>query len=199
MTRKTGKQYCNFLVRFLTAFPLPRSSRPSRSPGEHDIDRCLEVQEAIWAETFKYMADNKVMFEGILLKPAMVTPGADCKNRAAPEKVAEYTLKMLRRRVPPAVPGIMFLSGGQSELESTLNLNAMNQKPNPWHVSFSYARALQNTVLKTWQGKPENVQAAQAALLKRAKANSDAQQGKYDPSTEGKEAAEGMYQKGYVY
>ncbi len=145
------------------------------------------------------MADNKVMFEGILLKPAMVTPGADCKNRAAPEKVAEYTLKMLRRRVPPAVPGIMFLSGGQSELESTLNLNAMNQKPNPWHVSFSYARALQNTVLKTWQGKPENVQAAQAALLKRAKANSDAQQGKYDASAEGKEAAEGMYQKGYVY
>lgn len=91
------------------------------------------------------------MFEGILLKPAMVTPGADCKNKAGPAKVAEYTLKMLRRRVPPAVPGIMFLSGGQSELESTLNLNAMNQSPNPWHVSFSYARALQNTVLKTWQ------------------------------------------------
>ncbi|GFR45510.1 hypothetical protein Agub_g6901 [Astrephomene gubernaculifera] len=167
--------------------------------GEHDIDRCLEVQEAIWAETFKYMADNKVMFEGILLKPAMVTPGADCPNRAGPAKVAEYTLRMLRRRVPPAVPGIMFLSGGQSELESTLNLNAMNQSPNPWHVSFSYARALQNTVLKTWQGKEENVQAAQKALLKRAKANSDAQLGKYDPASEGKEAAQGMYEKGYVY
>lgn len=83
------------------------------------------------------------MFEGILLKPAMITPGADCAHKAGPEKVAEYTLRMLRRRVPPAVPGIMFLSGGQSELESTLNLNAMNQKPNPWHVSFSYARALQ--------------------------------------------------------
>jgi len=113
--------------------------------------------------------------------------------------VAEYTLKMLRRRVPPAVPGIMFLSGGQSELESTLNLNAMNQKPNPWHVSFSYARALQNTTLKTWGGKAENVQAAQAALLKRAKANSEAQMGKYDPSIESKEASEGMFQKGYVY
>jgi len=167
--------------------------------GDQDINRCLEVQEAIWAETFKYMADNKVMFEGILLKPAMVTPGAECPNRATPEAVAQYTLKMLRRRVPPAVPGIMFLSGGQSELEATLNLNAMNQKPNPWHVSFSYARALQNTVLKTWQGKPENVKAAQDALLKRAKANSDAQRGKYDASGESKDAGKGMYEKGYVY
>lgn len=167
--------------------------------GDQDIDRALEVQEAIWAETFKYMADNKVLFEGILLKPAMVTPGADSTKKASPDTVAEYTLKLLKRRVPPAVPGIMFLSGGQSELESTLNLNAMNQKPNPWHVSFSYARALQNSVLKTWQGKPENLAAAQAALLKRAKANSEAQLGKYDPSAEDAEAAKGMYEKGYVY
>lgn len=167
--------------------------------GEHDIDRTLEVAEAVWAETFKYMADNKVLLEGILLKPAMVTPGADSPNKAGPTKIADYTLKMLRRRVPPAVPGIMFLSGGQSELEATMNLNAMNQTPNPWHVSFSYARALQNTVLKTWQGKPENTKAAQDALLKRASANSAAQLGKYDPASEGKEASEGMYQKGYVY
>ncbi|KAG1667738.1 hypothetical protein FOA52_016177 [Chlamydomonas sp. UWO 241] len=167
--------------------------------GDQDIDQAMEAAQNIWAETFKYMADNKVMFEGILLKPAMVTPGADCKNKAGPEKVAEYTLKMLRRRVPPAVPGIMFLSGGQSELESTLNLNAMNQAPNPWHVSFSYARALQNSVLKTWQGKPENVDAAQKALLARASANSMAQMGKYDPTKESKSAGEGMYEKGYVY
>ncbi|NJA61035.1 fructose-bisphosphate aldolase class I, partial [Streptomyces sp. NEAU-H3] len=138
--------------------------------GEHDIDQTMEVAEMVWAETFKYMADNKVMFEGILLKPAMITPGAECKTRATPDQIADYTLKMLRRRVPPAVPGIMFLSGGQSELEATLNLNAMNQSPNPWHVSFSYARALQNSVLKTWQGKPENHDAAQSALLKRAAA-----------------------------
>ena len=155
------------------------------------------MQEAIWAETFKYMADNKVMFEGILLKPAMVTPGAECKSRASPETVAAYTLKMLRRRVPPAVPGIMFLSGGQSELEATLNLNAMNQSPNPWHVSFSYARALQNSVLKTWQGKPENFKAGQESLLKRAKANSDAQLGKYDASGESAAAGERTYEKGY--
>ena len=155
------------------------------------------MQEAIWAETFKYMADNKVMFEGILLKPAMVTPGAECKSRASPETVAAYTLKMLRRRVPPAVPGIMFLSGGQSELEATLNLNAMNQSPNPWHVSFSYARALQNSVLKTWQGKPENLKAGQESLLKRAKANSDAQLGKYDAAGESAAAGERTYEKGY--
>jgi len=140
-----------------------------------------------------------VIFEGILLKPSMVTPGADCPKRETPERVAEYTLKLLRRRVPPAVPGIMFLSGGQSELEATLNLNAMNQSPNPWHVSFSYARALQNSVLRTWKGDPANNRAGQEALLTRAKANSDAQLGKYDPSTESAEAGKSLYEKGYKY
>eukprot|EP01024_Parvocaulis_polyphysoides_P051138 TRINITY_DN5015_c0_g2_i3.p3 TRINITY_DN5015_c0_g2~~TRINITY_DN5015_c0_g2_i3.p3 ORF type:complete len:130 (-),score=18.84 TRINITY_DN5015_c0_g2_i3:173-562(-) len=129
----------------------------------------------------------------------MVTPAADCPKKASPETVAEYTLKGLRRRVPPAVQGIMFLSGGQSELESTLNLNAMNQSPNVWHVSFSYARALQNSVLKTWQGEEKNVEAAKQALLKRARANSMAQLGKYDPSEEDALAKEGMYVKGYTY
>lgn len=167
--------------------------------GAHGIDRCLEVQEAIWAETFKYCADFGLLFEGALLKPAMVTPGADSKIKASPQEVASYTIKMLRRRVPPAIPGIMFLSGGQSELEATLNLNAMNQEPNPWHVSFSYARALQNTVLKTWQGSEDNFKSAQEALLKRAQANSMAQLGMYVPTDEDKAASEGMYQKGYVY
>lgn len=167
--------------------------------GDHDIDRTLEVAQEVWAQTFKFLADQKVMFEGILLKPSMVTPGAECPTRASPEQVAAYTLKLLKRRVPPAVPGIMFLSGGQSELEATLNLNAMNQGPNPWHVSFSYARALQNTVLKTWQGEESNWKSAQDALIKRAAANSAAQKGEYDPSKEGSEAGEGMYQKGYTY
>ncbi|KAG7669094.1 hypothetical protein Ndes2526B_g00821 [Nannochloris sp. 'desiccata'] len=167
--------------------------------GDHDIDRTLEIAERTWAETFKYLADNNVLFEGILLKPSMVTPGAECKRRAGAEEVADYTLKMLRRRVPPAVPGIMFLSGGQSELEATMNLNAMNQSPNPWHVSFSYARALQNTVLKTWKGEEGNFKAAQEALIGRAKANSDAQLGKYSGAGESAEAGKGMYEKGYVY
>jgi fructose-bisphosphate aldolase class I len=92
-----------------------------------------------------------------------------------------------------------FLSGGQSEVEATLNLNAMNQSPNPWHVSFSYARALQNTVLKTWQGRPENVEAAQKSLLVRAKANSLAQLGRYSAEGENEEAKKGMFVKGYTY
>ncbi|KAL0356654.1 UNVERIFIED_CONTAM: Fructose-bisphosphate aldolase 2, chloroplastic [Sesamum calycinum] len=108
--------------------------------GEHSIDRTFEVAQKVWAEVFFYLAENNVTFEGILLKPSMVTPGAESKDKATPEQ---------------------FLSGGQSEVEATLNLNAMNQAPNPWHVSFSYARALQNTCLKTWGGLPENVKAAQ--------------------------------------
>jgi fructose-bisphosphate aldolase class I len=167
--------------------------------GEHGIDRTFEVAKQVWAEVFFYLAQNNVLFEGILLKPSMVTPGAECKERATPEQVASYTLKLLNQRIPPAVPGIMFLSGGQSEVEATLNLNAMNQAPNPWHVSFSYARALQNTCLKTWGGRPENVKAAQDALLTRAKANSLAQLGKYTGEGESDEAKEGMFVKGYVY
>ncbi|KAH9696580.1 Fructose-bisphosphate aldolase 2 [Citrus sinensis] len=167
--------------------------------GDHGIDRTFEVAQKVWAEVFFYLAENNVMFEGILLKPSMVTPGAECKEKATPQQVAEYTLKLLHRRIPPAVPGIMFLSGGQSEVEATLNLNAMNQGPNPWHVSFSYARALQNTCLKTWGGRPENVKAAQDTLLTRAKANSLAQLGKYTGEGESEEAKKGMFVKGYVY
>lgn len=167
--------------------------------GEHGIERTFEVARKVWAEVFFYLAENNVLFEGILLKPSMVTPGADCKDKASPEEVAKYTLKLLQTRIPPAVPGIMFLSGGQSEVEATLNLNAMNQAPNPWHVSFSYARALQNTCLKTWGGRPENVKAAQDALLVRAKANSLAQLGKYTGEGESEEAKEGMFVKGYTY
>ncbi|CAN1256064.1 Fructose-bisphosphate aldolase 2, chloroplastic [Linum perenne] len=179
--------------------------------GEHNIDRTFEVAQQVWAEVFFYLAQNNVLFEGILLKPSMVTPGAECKERATPQQVAEYTLNLLKRRIPPSVPGIMakcimmnkmfvqFLSGGQSEVEATLNLNAMNQSPNPWHVSFSYARALQNTCLKTWGGLPENVEAAQKALLTRASANSLAQLGKYTGEGESDEAKKGMFVKGYTY
>ncbi|ONK58234.1 uncharacterized protein A4U43_C09F9930 [Asparagus officinalis] len=167
--------------------------------GEHGIDRTFEVAQKVWAEVFFYLAENNVMFEGILLKPSMVTPGAECKERATPEQVSEYTLKLLHRRIPPAVPGIMFLSGGQSEVEATLNLNAMNQSPTPWHVSFSYARALQNTCLKTWGGVPENVKAAQDVLLTRAKANSLAQLGKYTGEGESEESKQGLYAKNYSY
>ncbi|KAL9250132.1 Fructose-bisphosphate aldolase 2, chloroplastic-like protein [Drosera capensis] len=167
--------------------------------GEHGIERTFEVAQKVWAKVFYYLAENNVLFEGILLKPSMVTPGAESKVRASPEEVADYTLKLLYRRIPPSVPGIMFLSGGQSEVEATQNLNAINQKSHPWHVSFSYARALQNTCLKTWGGRQENVEAAQEALLIRAKANSLAQLGKYSGEGESEESKKGMFVKGYVY
>ncbi|KAJ8450934.1 hypothetical protein Cgig2_032559 [Carnegiea gigantea] len=162
--------------------------------GDHGIERTFEVAQKVWAEVFFYLAENNVLFAGILLKPSMVTPGAECNYKASPQQVADYTLKLLYSRIPPA-----FLSGGQSEVEATENLNAMNQKPHPWHVSFSYARALQNTCLKTWGGRPENVQADQEALLVRAKANSLAQLGKYTGEGESHEAKKGMFVKGYTY
>lgn len=143
--------------------------------GDHDIDTTFEVASWVWAETFKYLADNNVSFERMLLKPSRVGPGADCPNRSTPEEVADYTLRMLNSRVPPATAGVMFLSGGLSELDSTLYLNAMNQSPNPWHLSFSYARALQNTVLKTWAGDDSRKAEAQAILGHRAKENGLAQ------------------------
>jgi fructose-bisphosphate aldolase class I len=169
--------------------------------GEHDIDECLATFEETWSEVFKACQDFGVMLEAVFLKPSMVTPGAQSGKKSDPETIASYTVGALKRVVPPAVPGIMFLSGGQSEIEATLNLNAMNQSPNPWHISFSYARALQNTTLKTWAGKDENAVAAQSKLFQRASANSKAQLGKYDPATadEDATAAEGMYVKNYAY
>jgi len=169
--------------------------------GEHTIEETEAVFIKVWAEVFKQMANFGVVFEAIYLKPSMITPGADCAERATPEVISAKTLAALKQRVPPGVPGIFFLSGGQSEVEATLNLNAMNQTPNPWHVSFSYARALQNSVLKLWAGKDENKVAAQGKLLFRASANAKAQQGKYDPATADEDATamEGMYVKNYSY
>merc|ERR1712072_1414403 len=169
--------------------------------GEYSIDECYETFEEVWSAVFKACADYAVNLEAVLLKPSMVTPGAQSGEKADAATISKYTKSALSKVVPPAVPGIMFLSGGQSELEATLNLNEMNQEPNPWHISFSYARALQNTTLKTWAGKDENKVAAQAKLFQRAGANSKAQLGKYDPATadEDASAAEGMYVKDYAY
>ena len=147
----------------------------------------------------RYLADNNVSFERMLLKPSMVGPGADCPTRNTAEEVADYTLRMLNSRVPPATAGIMFLSGGLSELDSTLYLNAMNQSPNPWHVSFSYARALQNTVLKTWAGDDAKKEEAQAILARRARENGQAQLGKFVAGDVSDSESESTYQKNYVY
>lgn len=154
--------------------------------GDHTIDRCFEVTEAVQHAVFHALHRHRVELEYIVLKPSMVLPGKDAPKKASPEEIAEKTLAQLRRTVPAAVPSINFLSGGQTPEEATANLNAINAIAGnaPWQLSFSYARALQDPVLKTWQGKTENVQAAQQALYKRAKLNSAARTGRYTPEME---------------
>ncbi|KAF4640227.1 putative fructose-bisphosphate aldolase [Toxoplasma gondii] len=168
--------------------------------GSHDITVCAEVTERVLAAVFKALNDHHVLLEGALLKPNMVTQGSDCPAKASPEEVAFYTVRALRRTVPPALPGVMFLSGGQSEEEASVNLNAMNRMgPHPWALSFSYGRALQASCLNAWKGKPANKDNAQKVLLERAKANSEAQLGKYQGGAGGAAAASSLYEKRYVY
>ncbi|OWM85902.1 fructose-bisphosphate aldolase, cytoplasmic isozyme 1 [Punica granatum] len=168
--------------------------------GPHDIAKCAAVTETVLAAVYKALNDHHVLLEGTLLKPNMVTPGSDSPKVVA-EVIAEYTVRVMRRTVPPAVPGIVFLSGGQSEEEATVNLNAMNKLEvlKPWVLSFSFGRALQQSTLKTWAGKKENVAKAQQAFLVRCKANSDATLGKYIAGSGGELASESLYVKGYKY
>ena len=150
--------------------------------GDHDINKCAEVTTNVLHEVFNALFNSKVLLEGILLKPNMITPGNDCKNKATHAEIAWMTVRTLLRIVPPAVPGIIFLSGGQSEKDASENLNAMNLIKDvkiPWNLSFSYGRALQHTCLITYHGKSENVEKAQGILLNMAKNNSDATQGLY--------------------
>ncbi len=153
--------------------------------GDHGIERCATVTELVLHAVFHALHQHGISFEHMILKPNMVLPGKACRS-AEPREVAEATLKILKRTVPAAVPSINFLSGGQEPEEATANLNAINQmKGNaPWQLSISYGRALQQPTLQAWQGKPENREKAQQALLKRARLNSLARQGKYDPSME---------------
>ncbi|XP_066370287.1 fructose-bisphosphate aldolase 5, cytosolic-like [Miscanthus floridulus] len=169
--------------------------------GAHDIKTCAAVTERVLAAVYKSLNDHKVLLEGTLLKTNMVTPGSDSPKVGA-EVIAEYTVAALRRTVPPAVPGVVFLSGGQSEEEATQNLDAMNKLEvlKPWTLSFSFGRALQQSTLKKWLGKNENVAAAQATFLVRCKANSEAGLGKYTGSADGDAAAsQSLYVKGYKY
>jgi len=149
--------------------------------GDHDIDRCQKVTETVLAAVYKALNDHHVFLEGTLLKPNMVTPGQSCQKRAGAAEIAYATVQALRRTVPPAVPGVTFLSGGQSEEEASVNLNAINSVKlgRPWALTFSYGRALQASVLRAWSGKKENIKAGQDELIKRAKANGEASLGKY--------------------
>jgi len=154
--------------------------------GDHTMERCSEVTEAVLQAVFQALLEHKVALEWMLLKPSMVLPGKDYLRKAGPEEIARETIKVLRRSVPAAVPSINFLSGGQTPQQATANLNAMNAlfPRAPWELSFSYARALQQPVLDAWRGKSENVEAAQRALSLRGKLNAAARKGQYRPEME---------------
>ncbi|XP_052801252.1 fructose-bisphosphate aldolase-like [Mya arenaria] len=150
--------------------------------GEHDLYTAQTVTEQVLAFTYKALSDHHVFLEGTLLKPNMVTAGQSCKQKFSAEENARATVQALSRAVPPAMPGVVFLSGGQSEEDSTLNLNAINTctaAPKPWALTFSFGRALQASVLKAWQGDDKNIDAAQKQLCLRAKANGLAALGQY--------------------
>jgi fructose-bisphosphate aldolase class I len=159
--------------------------------GSHSIERCEEVTGSVLHEVFNALFDQKVSLEGMLLKPNMVISGIKCTRQAPVKEVALATVRCLRRHVPAAVPGIVFLSGGQNHLIATEHLSAINQldPPKPWKLSFSYGRALQDEALKAWQGKNENLKAGQRAFYHRAKCDSAAALGKYTRAMEGQAAA----------
>ena len=153
--------------------------------GNHSIKRCLEVTSKTLSALFNYLDKHGVNIKGTLLKPSMVISGKDANEQASVEEVAEKTLKCLLANVPSDLPGITFLSGGQSDIDATAHLDAMNKIGGfDWKLSFSYGRALQQPALKTWLGKKENAEAAQAALSHRALMNKKAAQGEWDQSLE---------------
>lgn len=157
--------------------------------GEHDIDTCYDVTEWVLKETFSELYKAEVALEGMVLKPNMAIAGKKSAKKASIQEVAEKTVKMLKNCVPPAVPGIAFLSGGQSDEEATAHLDAMNKLgPLPWKLTFSYGRALQAAPQKAWSGKRENVPAAQKAFAHRARMNGLASLGKWTAALE-KDAA----------
>jgi fructose-bisphosphate aldolase, class I len=153
--------------------------------GTHDIERCEVVTSRVLKAVFTELDAHRVLFEGMLLKPNMVIPGMKCARQESVPRVAEATIRCMARHVPTAVPGIVFLSGGQSAEDATDHLNAINMMgPHPWQVSFSYGRALQAPVLAAWKGQESNLAAAQKTFLKRCVLNGFARDGKYTQAME---------------
>jgi len=169
--------------------------------GDHDLARTQKVTETVLAYTYKALSDHHVYLEGTLLKPNMVTAGHANTTKYTNQDIGRATVTALQRTVPPAVPGVVFLSGGQSEEDATLNLNAINQHPGkkPWALTFSYGRALQASVLDAWQGKDENVLKAQQALLQRAKNNGLAALGQYQAQAGSGSAQQSLFVAGHAY
>ncbi|HEY8201266.1 MAG TPA: class I fructose-bisphosphate aldolase, partial [Actinomycetota bacterium] len=149
--------------------------------GDNTIETCFEVTEATHHAVFNELYIQGVALDQMVLKPNMVVPGKKCPIQASPEEVASETIRLLRRTVPAAVPGIAFLSGGQGAKAATEHLNLINSMgPHPWKISFSYGRALQDPALRAWKGEKSNVEAGQAALAERSRANSLASLGAYN-------------------
>uniref|UniRef100_F7D3B6 Fructose-bisphosphate aldolase n=1 Tax=Callithrix jacchus TaxID=9483 RepID=F7D3B6_CALJA len=166
------------------------------------LARYASICQQVLAAVYKALSDHHVYLEGTLLKPNMVTPGHACPIKYTPEEIAMATVTALRRTVPPAVPGVTFLSGGQSEEEASLNLNAINRcpLPRPWALTFSYGRALQASALNAWRGQQDNAGAATEEFIKRAEVNGLAAQGKYEGSGEdGGAAAQSLYIANHAY
>ncbi|HZQ66010.1 MAG TPA: class I fructose-bisphosphate aldolase [Gaiellaceae bacterium] len=158
--------------------------------GDHSIETSFDVTSRTLHAVFTELRDQRVHFEQMLLKPNMVLSGYEARDRAGIQEVADQTVRCFRRHVPAAVPGIVFLSGGQTDEDATAHLNAMNATgPHPWELSFSYGRALQAPALKAWRGDPANVPAGQQAYLHRARMNGLARSGSYSPDLEEKVAA----------
>jgi len=158
--------------------------------GTHTLEQSAKATGRVLQALYTELHDQRVDFKGTLLKPNMVLSGYEASDRAGVDEVAEATLEVFYKHVPAAVPGIVFLSGGQTDEDATAHLNAMNARgPHPWQLSFSYGRALQAPALKAWVGKPENVEAAQRAYYHRAKMNGAARTGMYAPEMEQEAAA----------
>lgn len=182
------KENANVLARYATICQqnglVPIVEPEVLCDGEHTLERAQTVTEAVLSATYKALVDHHVYLEGTLLKPNMVTGGMTCPTKYTPEQVAEATVTALQRTCPVAVPGVTFLSGGQSEEQASANLNAINKYAGikPWKLTFSYGRALQASALKGWSGKKEQVKAGQMEFMKRATANSQAARGIYGGS-----------------
>lgn len=169
--------------------------------GNHDLQACIDASERTLAAVYKALNDHHVYLEGTLLKPNMVLPGVECTKKHTPEEVALATVTTFQRHLPVAVPGVTFLSGGQSEIVATTHLNAINKfnAVKPWSLTFSYGRALQASVLQAWKGKPENVKVAQEVFLHRARCNGLAALGKYDGEESAGAAAKSLFVKDHQY
>jgi len=168
--------------------------------GDHDITTTARVQERVLTTVYAKLQDNGVLLEGSLLKPSMTVPGVDCADKSDPKTIAKMTVQTLDRCLPPAMPGVTFLSGGISEEDSSIYLNEINklQRKGAFALTFSYSRALQSSCIKIWGGKEENYKKAQAQLLARAQANSEASTGKYTPGSQ-PSIEESLFVKDYAY